>query len=99
MKSEKSGNFFLNFWCEPWIIYLYTRCHRDSSSSPEDREEEAMLCEDEDYPETTTPEKSATQGVMNEHMAAMVLTALSCSPVSPGPYPTVLTEKGMDDLS
>lgn len=32
--------------------------------------------------------------IMDEHMAAMVLTSLSCSPVSPI-FPASLTDKGM----
>ena len=69
---------------------FYCRRHREGSCSPEDRDEEEMLIEDDDDLESS----DADRPVMNAHMAAMVLTSLSCSPVSPGSFHPVPPDKG-----
>ena len=73
-------------------------CSRRRKSTPspepdvmdyEEMEEEEVEEEEEEQEEEPT-EKGGI--VMNEHMAAMVLTTLSCSPVSPS-FPPHITEK------
>ena len=58
-----------------------------------------MSCEDdtEDMSEDTEEgerEEVEDRGVMDAHMAAMVLTTLSCSPVSPAPFNFCPPDKG-----
>ena len=49
--------------------------------------------EEEEEEEEKRGEKGGGREVMDERMAAMVLTSLSCSPVSPGFHHHISTEK------
>lgn len=71
------------------FLFLFSR-RRKTIPSPDLEEMDYEIADEEEEEDKASKDPNI---VMDEHMAAMVLTSLSCSPVSPS-FPKNMIEKG-----